>query len=201
MDSEIRALRHSFLVALRDTFGIGLVRPDDWNDLPLHAQIDLGRGNTVVPYVVNHLSNQRALLKVLPDDGVEQLGLDSRMHEGGFRLLVGSSGLDTSAQHLPFGSLILQGVYVIENGSNGNTDYLPIKISHDYGPLEYTEHCARASQSGIGRRRSTHPCRRVISDSNEAEDDHPRQLRLSWTLNENNEAEQDGHGWMVILLL
>ena len=122
LDSEIRALRHSFLVALRDTFGIGLVRPDNWNDLPLHAQIDLSRGNTVVPYVVNHLSNQRALLKVLPDDGVEQLGLDSRMHEGGFRLLVGSSGLDTSAQHLPFGSLILQGVYVIENGSNGNTE-------------------------------------------------------------------------------
>ena len=75
LDSEIRALRHSFLVALRDTFGIGLVRPDNWNDLPLHAQIDLSRGNTVVPYVVNHLSNQRALLKVLPDDGVEQLSL------------------------------------------------------------------------------------------------------------------------------
>ena len=61
-------------------------------------------------------------MKVLPDDGAEQLSLDSCMHEGGFRLLVGSSGLDTSAQHLPSGSLILQGVYVIENGSNGNTE-------------------------------------------------------------------------------
>ncbi|CAE7041997.1 icd [Symbiodinium natans] len=122
LDSEIRALRRKFLVALRDTFGIGLVQPDDWNDTPLHAQIDLGRGNTVVPYEVNHLSNQRALLKVLPDNNVEQPGLDSRLHEGGFRLLVGNSGIDTSAQHLPFGSFILQGVYVIENGSTGNIE-------------------------------------------------------------------------------
>ena len=48
----------------------------------------------MVPYEVNHLSKQRALLRILPSD-IQQFGLDSRLHEGGFRLFVGNSGLDT----------------------------------------------------------------------------------------------------------
>ena len=57
-------LRHSFLTMLKDDFGVRLVGdPQSYFDMPLANQIDLGQGNTVMPYVVNKMANLRIMTK------------------------------------------------------------------------------------------------------------------------------------------
>ena len=46
----------------------------------------------------------------------------SRLHEGGFRLVVGRSGINTIDGRSPFGTTIMQGIYVLENGNPGGGD-------------------------------------------------------------------------------
>ena len=57
-------LRHSFLTMLKDDFGVRMVGdPQSYFDMPLTNQIDLGQGNTVMPYVVNKMANLRVMTK------------------------------------------------------------------------------------------------------------------------------------------
>ena len=57
-------LRQSFLTMLKEDFGVKLVGdPQSYFDMPLTNQIDLGQGNTVMPYVVNNLANLRIMTK------------------------------------------------------------------------------------------------------------------------------------------
>ena len=59
-----RMLRHSFLTMLKDDFGVRMVGdPQSYFDMPLTNQIDLGQGNTVMPYVVNKMANLRVMTK------------------------------------------------------------------------------------------------------------------------------------------
>ena len=49
---------------LKDDFGVRLVGdPQSYFDMPLTNQIDLGQGNTVMPYVVNKMANLRIMTK------------------------------------------------------------------------------------------------------------------------------------------
>ena len=60
-----RMLRQSFLTMLKEDFGVKLVGdPQSYFDMPLTNQIDLGQGNTVMPYVVNNLANLRIMTKI-----------------------------------------------------------------------------------------------------------------------------------------
>ena len=57
-------LRHSFLTMLKDDFGVRMVGDtQSYFDMPLTNQIDLGQGNTVMPYVVNKMANLRVMTK------------------------------------------------------------------------------------------------------------------------------------------
>ena len=59
-----RMLRQSFLTMLKDDFGVRLVGdPQSYFDMPLANQIDLGQGNTVMPYVVSKMANLRVMTK------------------------------------------------------------------------------------------------------------------------------------------
>jgi hypothetical protein len=116
-DFAIRNLRTSFIKVLRNDFGIDIPDPDEFFEMPLHAQIDLGGGNTILPYVVNELANLRVLtradyndLKHRPEQRV-----NSRLHEGGFRLLMGRAGMKTKLGFFPFQSMITKGIYIIQN--------------------------------------------------------------------------------------
>ena len=63
-DHDIKMLRQSFLSLLLNDFGIQAVGdPANYFDMPVVNQIDLGGGNTVVPYVVNELANMRILAR------------------------------------------------------------------------------------------------------------------------------------------
>ena len=57
-------LRHSFLTMLKNDFGVTMVGdPQSYFDMPLANQIDIGQGNTVMPYVVNKMANLRVMTK------------------------------------------------------------------------------------------------------------------------------------------
>jgi hypothetical protein len=116
-DFAIRNLRTSFIKMLRSDFGIDIPDPDDFLEMPLHTQIDLGGGNTILPYVVNELANLRVLTRADYNDlqYPPEQRVNSRLHEGGFRLLIGRSGLKTKLGFFPFQSMITKGIYVIEN--------------------------------------------------------------------------------------
>jgi hypothetical protein len=115
-NGEIQQLRHDFLTMLVDTYGIAAADPGLFWDEPLENQIDLGGGSHVVPYVVNHASNQRMMTKKSGGRMTQWGDLDGRLHEGGFRLLVGRAGLTSPTfGYLPFGTLIVKGVYVLEH--------------------------------------------------------------------------------------
>jgi hypothetical protein len=117
-DFGIRNLRTSFIKMLRNDFGIDIPDPDEFLELPLHAQIDLGGGNTVLPYVVNELANFRVLTRADYNDLLQnppEQRVNSRLHEGGFRLLIGRAGMKTKLGFFPFKSMITKGIYVIEN--------------------------------------------------------------------------------------
>jgi hypothetical protein len=63
-DFGIRLLRQAFLEMLKDDFGIvEIIDPKEYFEMPLHAQIDLGGGNTILPYVVNEMANFRIRIR------------------------------------------------------------------------------------------------------------------------------------------
>lgn len=123
-DEDILGIRKSFLSRLRDEFFISAVgNIDDYDEIPLDGVIDLGGGNKIVGYAVNEYGNQRVLMKQgLPGDPAVVMPEGSRLHEGGFRLVVGRSGIDSIDGRLPFGTTIMQGIYILENGNPDGSD-------------------------------------------------------------------------------
>lgn len=91
-DEQIRDLREAFLTRLLNDWGIVRVgNPAAYRNMPLDAQIDLGGGNTVMPYVVNEQANLRAYVRIARDDASppQTRNGESRIHEGGFRVVAG----------------------------------------------------------------------------------------------------------------
>jgi len=129
-DAALRQLRRDFLTFLRDDYGIAAANPDAYESEPLTNQIDLGGGNTVAPYAVNHWTNQRMITKKRDAEMLQFPSLDSRLHEGGFRLFVGRAGMNVSKYgYLPFGSLVVQGAYVIEGDPDLGTHEVKFRSS------------------------------------------------------------------------
>lgn len=123
-DKDIFDLRKSFLTKLRDDFLISAVgNIDDFDEIPLDGEIDLGGGNKIVGYAVNENGNQRVLTKQgSPGNSTISMPEGSRLHEGGFRLVVGRSGIDSIDGRLPYGTTIMQGIYIMENGNPDGSD-------------------------------------------------------------------------------
>ncbi|CAK9012862.1 Uncharacterized protein SCF082_LOCUS11692 [Durusdinium trenchii] len=114
-DAQILALRKEFLVYLRDNFGVAQVsNVDAFDSVAVDGVVDLGGGTAVVAYEVNHAANQR-IQTVVSGDSAEMAPPGARLREVGFRLFVGRPGLPTSAGHLNFASMLVFGVYVVEN--------------------------------------------------------------------------------------
>lgn len=112
-DGAIGALRTQFLQRLRDDFGID-INPEDYDDIPLDGEIDLGGGNQILAYVVNEATRQRVITKTSPSQ-TEQMLPGAHLHEGGFRLRVGRSGIMTRNGRVPFGTIFNEGVYILED--------------------------------------------------------------------------------------
>eukprot|EP00755_Sulcionema_specki_P025104 Sspe_Gene.15544::Locus_5410_Transcript_1_1_Confidence_1.000_Length_3642::g.15544::m.15544 len=113
----ILQLRTQFLERLKTEFGIAQIRcATCYDDVPLDGVVDLGGGNHIVAYEVNEAANFRLTSKYLKGSGDwTPMPQGSRIHEGGFRLLTGRAGINTTAGHLPYGSLLHEGVYLLED--------------------------------------------------------------------------------------
>jgi hypothetical protein len=121
-EEKILALRKQFLERLRDEFGIVLINPDAYDEIPLDGVIDLGGGTHITGYVVNEDANQRVLTRQSEPNGhTTVFPSASFLHEGGFRLVVGRAGLNTVDGRSPFGTTIQEGIYVMENGDSTMT--------------------------------------------------------------------------------
>jgi hypothetical protein len=118
-DEKIFGLRKRFLARLKNSFKVKL-EPDDYDDIPLDGVIDLGGGNRIMAYVVNEDSNQRVITKRGPIDVQEPSWMPSgsRLHEGGFRFVVGRAGIKTEIDRIPFGSVWTEGVYLLEDSTD-----------------------------------------------------------------------------------
>jgi hypothetical protein len=114
-DERIFNLRKKFLTRLRDKFGIPL-NPDGFDDVPLDGVIDLGGTNHIMAYVVNEQANQRVLTKRNTEEAIIMPN-GSRLHEGGFRFVVGRAGIMTEKGRIPFGSIFQEGVYYLEDST------------------------------------------------------------------------------------
>jgi hypothetical protein len=129
-EAKIRQMRRDFIIFLRDEYGLANCDPDLYQNEPLANQIDLGRGNTIAPYVVNHMTNQRLIAKKRKGEMVQFPELDCRLHEGGFRLFVGRGGVNvTKWGFLPYGSLVQQGLYVLEGDPDLGTHEISFRSS------------------------------------------------------------------------
>jgi len=96
---------------MKSDMGIGNIADTYYSD-PLENQLDLGTGNTILPFVVSESVGARIMVGTKMG---QQYCSDARVHEGGFRLMVGRAGLTSSVfGYLPYGSTILRGYYVIE---------------------------------------------------------------------------------------
>lgn len=116
-EDKIRALRKRFVTRLRDTFGIELT-PSDYDGIPLDGVIDLGGGNKIMAYVVNEDANQRVVTKRgFNGTKTATMPRGSRLHEGGFRYVVGRAGIVTADGRIPFGSIFQEGLYILEDSS------------------------------------------------------------------------------------
>lgn len=135
-DAQILDLRREFLHRLKNQFMISVIGDvSQYDNIPLDGVIDLGGGNKIVGYAVNEDANQRVLTRQgLPGEATEVMPSGSRLHEGGFRLVVGRSGLTTIDGRAAFGATIMQGIYILENG---NADGSDAEISfHSLGLVE-----------------------------------------------------------------
>lgn len=129
-DKKIKALRTQFLKRLKDTFGID-IKHNDYDNIPLAGEIDLGGRGKIVSYVVNENANQRTMTK-RGSSITSSMPPASRLHEVGFRLVVGRAGISTNDGTLPFGSMILEGLYILEDSIAGD---LEIEF-HSIGPIQ-----------------------------------------------------------------
>lgn len=127
---KIKALRTQFLKRLKDTFGID-IKHNDYDNIPLAGEIDLGGRGKIVSYVVNENANQRTMTK-RGSSITSSMPPASRLHEVGFRLVVGRAGISTNDGTLPFGSMILEGLYILEDSIAGD---LEIEF-HSIGPIQ-----------------------------------------------------------------
>lgn len=168
-ESDMFGLRRQFLNRLVGTFGIDL-DPSAYDDVPLDGIIDLGGGNTIMGYVVNEKANQRVLTRQgAPGDPTTSLPPASRLHEGGFRLVVGRSGLDTIDGRSPFGTTILEGIYVLENGNSmGEAVEIPFHslgvIDHNAFSTSNIYHHLSHPEYGEGRLIASQPMPKVESN-------------------------------------
>jgi len=124
-EASIKAFRADFIEHLRDYVGIKRVLnadlgPELYDDEPIANTIDLGGGNVLVPYALNDAFNQRVVARVtpnsttdFPDDG-GFLNPGARVRECGFKLQVGRAGISSTAEYVPFGSVVRFGMYVLE---------------------------------------------------------------------------------------
>ena len=113
------------VVRLRDKFGIEVItNPNDFNDIPLDGEIDLHGGNRSVAYQVNEAVKLRVLSKSDASMTTTLTIGAGRLHECGFLLRVGRAGIwsSTLGSRLPCGTLIQEGVYVLEEKRNGKTE-------------------------------------------------------------------------------
>jgi hypothetical protein len=79
-DSDIKKLRKAFVVMLKKDYGLEIPDAETFDEVPIHAQLDLGGGNTIMPYVVSEYANLRVLVKADYSDTEDppQLLSDSR---------------------------------------------------------------------------------------------------------------------------
>lgn len=121
-DADIKGLRAKFLRRLSHSFGID-INPNKYDEIPLDGVIDLGGGNKILPYVVNEDANQRVMTKRGHDGNkVVPMPAASRLHEGGFRLVVGRAGIATNDGRYPFGSTFTEGIYILEDSVGGDLE-------------------------------------------------------------------------------
>jgi len=123
-DVKILELRRNFLERLKNQFLISVIGDvSQYDHIPLDGVIDLGGGNRILGYAVNEDANQRVLTRQgLPGSMTRAMPPGSRLHEGGFRLVVGRSGLTTIDGRAAFGATIMQGIYILENGNSDGSD-------------------------------------------------------------------------------
>lgn len=115
-DEKIAVLRKRFLTRLRDDFGVTGINPDGFDDIPVDAKVDLGGGTSVQAYEVSDNANLRILSKIdSVADTAETLPKGSRVREVGFRIVFGRAGRGTKYGHLPQGTMLSEGVYIMEN--------------------------------------------------------------------------------------
>lgn len=106
------SLRKRFLTRLATQFGVvglGPLDPDAYDDIPPPK---------IMAYVVNEQSKQRILNK-RGFNGGDTLSMPSgsRLHEGGFRFVVGHAGIKTNDGRIPFGSIFQEGVFYLEDST------------------------------------------------------------------------------------
>eukprot|EP01129_Flabellula_baltica_P008647 TRINITY_DN345_c0_g1_i1.p1 TRINITY_DN345_c0_g1~~TRINITY_DN345_c0_g1_i1.p1 ORF type:complete len:1182 (-),score=307.27 TRINITY_DN345_c0_g1_i1:70-3615(-) len=115
-DELIGGLRKRFLNRLKNEYNIPGINPDAFDDVPLDGIVDLGGGNRVQAYDVNDLANYRIMNRAdLASESAGTLPKGSRVREVGFRLVFGRAGMATKWGHLPQGTLLSEGVYILEN--------------------------------------------------------------------------------------
>jgi hypothetical protein len=117
-DDEIRAFRHEVLEFFFSHQEVPSVKVDSMTLEPLDNSIDLGGGNSIIPYTVtdaaeHHLVGRRSSTGVVMTN--------ARIHEVGFALNVGRAGIWTYAGHIEYGSIIQYGYYIVEN-EDGTTE-------------------------------------------------------------------------------
>jgi len=125
-DEEIRAFRYEALTWYRDHQEVPSVRPDFLDSDPLDNSLDLGGGNSIVPYTVTDAAEHHLIGMKGPGGATFT---NARVHEFGFALNVGRAGIWTYAGHVQYGGIIQYGYYVIEH-EDGTLD--PIKFYDHY---------------------------------------------------------------------
>eukprot|EP01129_Flabellula_baltica_P008773 TRINITY_DN3512_c1_g7_i1.p1 TRINITY_DN3512_c1_g7~~TRINITY_DN3512_c1_g7_i1.p1 ORF type:complete len:1179 (-),score=292.00 TRINITY_DN3512_c1_g7_i1:130-3666(-) len=114
-DEKIFELRKQFLYRILNEYGIP-VNPEGFDNIPLDGVVDLGGGNRIQAYEVNDEANFRILSRAdLASQSAGVMPKGSRVREAGFRLVFGRAGMNTKWGHLPQGTILTEGVYILEN--------------------------------------------------------------------------------------
>merc|ERR1719499_765978 len=130
-EDEILQFRLEAMEFFRDHMEVPSVKPEEMHSEPVDNNIDLGGGNSIVPYTVTELAEHH-LIGTKQSSGAEWS--DARVHEVGFVLTVGRAGIWTYARHIPYGSVIQYGYYVVEFESGS----VPIKFYDHYPQVPNT---------------------------------------------------------------
>jgi hypothetical protein len=117
-DDEIREFRHEVLEFYRDHCEVPAINVETQTLEPLDNNIDLGGGNSIIPYTVSDAAEHH-LVGTKRSTGATMT--NARVHEVGFALNVGRAGIWTYAGHVEYGGLIQYGYYIIEY-EDGSTE-------------------------------------------------------------------------------